>query len=140
MNKLKLVTTTWKQSHATLTEIRKKVFVDEQRVPKELELDEQDPAAIHFLAYFKNKPVATARILANGHIGRMAVLKPYRNKNIGRQLLEFVIATARQKGMNQLMLNAQLSAKIFYQKAGFIEQGETFMDAGIEHIRMTLRL
>lgn len=139
---LDIIKTSWHQHKATLSEIRFEVFVKEQGVPPDLELDEHDNEAIHFLAFFKSedKPIATARLLADGHIGRMAVLKPYRDQSVGRFLLDSVIDMARNNSYGKLFLNAQTDATGFYNKAGFIAEGEEFLDAGIPHIRMTKKL
>ena len=136
VNNLNIITTDWNQYASELTRIRKTVFVDEQHVPIEMELDESDQQALHFLVFSDDAPIATARLLPNGHVGRMAVLKPYRGKSVGLALLNTIIDTARNSGLNELFLNAQTSAIAFYEKFGFIQEGETFLDAGIQHIRM----
>jgi len=132
----------WTTHQDQLTSIRFKVFVEEQRVPKDMEIDEEDPLALHFLMLdAANKmPVATGRLLENGHIGRMAVIKEYRNQKIGSQLLSAIISEARKRNMNELFLNAQISAVGFYEKNGFTAHGQEFMDAGIPHIKMTRTL
>ena len=142
MNELKITRTSWSEHAPALSAIRKQVFVDEQRVPLELELDEDDASATHFLASIgpENRPIATARLLANGHVGRMAVLKTYRNQSVGNKLLSAIIETARQFGYPELFLNAQVTALGFYEKAGFKKQGDIFMDAGIPHQRMSRKL
>ena len=141
LNNLEIIKTDWAHHASSLTEIRHEVFVEEQHVPIELELDEDDLSADHFLVLHKDisgeqVPIATARLLKNGHIGRMAVLAPYRNLSVGRQLLDFVIKSAQDNGLESLFLYAQLSAVGFYEKAGFAQQGNIFMDAGIKHIKM----
>lgn len=125
-----------------MSEIRKQVFVIEQGVPLALELDEFDAQAMHFVALSgpDDRAVATARLLENGHIGRMAVLQPFRKQSIGQKLLETIIDEATNLGHATLFLNAQTTAVGFYEKAGFQAEGEVFMDAGIEHVRMSLKL
>jgi len=130
--------TNWQSDAANLIAIRYKVFVEEQGVPEDLEIDDHDDKAWHFLAIDDdlNKPIATARLLADGHVGRMAVLEEYRSKKIGHLLLNSVLNLAKAKGIKALFLNAQLTAQRFYEKAGFETEGEIFIDAGIEHVRM----
>jgi predicted GNAT family N-acyltransferase len=139
---LQIISTDWAASQPVLSSIRYKVFVEEQQVPKEMEIDEEDGQAWHFLV-MNNKnhqPVATGRLLENGHIGRMAVLKEYRNRKVGSRLLSAIIDEARKQKMNKIFLNAQLSAIGFYEKNGFTALGAEFMDAGIPHIKMTRTL
>lgn len=139
---LKIIQADWNQYQSELTRIRHEVFVDEQGVPESMEVDEHDLESIHFLVFLKadNKAIATARLLPDGYIGRMAVLKPYRNQSAGSILLETVIETARSKFIDNLILNAQTEARKFYERAGFTADGEEFIEAGIPHIRMTRKL
>ena len=139
---LKIIATDWATHQPWLSAIRFKVFVEEQQVPKEMEIDEEDTRAWHFLVVTKTNqlPIATGRLLENGHIGRMAVLKEYRNRNVGSKLLSAIIDKARILNINETFLNAQISAVGFYKKNGFTAQGEKFLDAGIPHIKMTRTL
>ncbi len=122
-------------------EIRTRVFVDEQQVPVELEQDEMDPQCLHIKALAKSgEIVGTARLLPNHYIGRMCVLKSYRNRGIGAKMLSFLIALAKKKGFTSLYLNGQLSALAFYEKQGFRADSEVFLEAGIEHQHMSLNL
>ena len=133
--------TDWQNSQELLTNIRYKVFVDEQKVPIEEEIDEDDVSAIHWLAYGSDDtPMATARLLKNGHVGRMAVLKQFREHGVGSSLMRNIIHYGIREGMNQLFLNAQIKAIPFYEGFGFIVHGETFQDAGIPHKLMKLNL
>ena len=127
--------------------IRVAVFVDEQNVPRELELDDHDSTAIHFLARVAGEPVATARLvdyLDHGHrvakIGRVAVAKEFRRQGIGAALMQAVLETARNLGYNEAMLDSQTYIVPFYRELGFITEGEEFLDAGIPHYRMRRRL
>ncbi len=123
-----------------LRRIRQRVFIDEQSVPAKLEWDGLDAQATHFLVHSEIEAVATARLLVDteghGRIGRMAVLRPYRDHGIGSLLLQFVIDHAQQHGCRQLHLHAQLTAMRFYQRAGFTACGEVFDEAGIAHCAM----
>ncbi len=132
--------TSWQKDEEDLRKIREKVFIEEQQVPLQLEWDGLDMGATHWLVDVDGKTVATARMLDNGHIGRMAVLADYRHKGIGSALLKSVIATGRQRGLAELILNAQTTAIPFYTKQGFHAEGDVFDDAGIPHRRMRLTL
>ena len=117
--------------------IRYEVFVKEQQVPVSLELDEMDALCLHALAKDENgESVATGRLLPNGHIGRMAVKRSERNKGVGALVLRSLMDAARLKTYSEVLLGAQMHAKGFYVKQGFIEYGEVFMDANIPHIMM----
>lgn len=124
-------------------EIRKAVFVDEQNVPLELEMDEYDSGATHFLLSEGNTPLATARLLSkNGlaKIGRVAVLKQARGRGLGLAVMEAVLAEARRQGYAEAVLDSQVYAIPFYARLGFAAEGDEFDDAGIPHRRMRRRL
>ncbi|MEH6556828.1 MAG: GNAT family N-acetyltransferase [Oceanicoccus sp.] len=140
MKKLTIECTDWTESNHLLTAVRTTVFVDEQKVPVEVELDEFDQTAQHWLASFGDIPVGTCRMLADGHIGRLAVLKDYRNLDIGKQLLTAAIEEARKNKLFEVYLYAQTHALGFYKAFGFTAYGEEFMDAGIPHLSMRLQL
>lgn len=123
-----------------LKAVRETVFVQEQKVPLALEWDEHDAEAYHLLAYADHQPVATARLLANGRIGRMAVLPAWRRQGIGTALLQRLLEVARSRGLSEAILSAQVSAIPFYQRLGFIVCSEPYDDAGIQHRDMKLRL
>lgn len=121
--------------------VRETVFIKEQHVPVDLEWDNDDQTAQHVIAKTENGDViATARLLNNGHIGRMAVLEPFRFQGIGTKMLNRLIEKARQNGLKDVFLNAQISAVNFYTKAGFCIVGNEFMDAGIPHYKMVKKL
>lgn len=133
--------TTWQRDSAILSEIRQRVFIEEQNVPKELEWDDADDDAQHWLAFHNNEPVGTARMLRNGHIGRMAVLARARNRGVGSQILRTILQTATQQQFREVYLHAQIHALPFYERHGFIAEGPEFIDANIPHrtMRLTLR-
>ncbi|MDD5249473.1 MAG: GNAT family N-acetyltransferase [Rhodocyclaceae bacterium] len=121
--------------------MREAVFVREQKVPIELEWDEFDAGSRHVLARDPSgDPIGTGRLLPDGHVGRMAVLPAWRGKGVGRALLEALLDAARERQMPLLALHAQTAAADFYTRFGFKPEGEPFMEAGIPHIVMTLRL
>lgn len=136
MTDIRIKIVDFRTNHLELEKIRTAVFIEEQKVPPELEWDEFDKEAIHFLAYYDNKPVATARLLKDGHIGRMAVLKDYRNRKIGKNMLKYVLKTAKMKSLKTIELSAQKHAVDFYIKQGFIITSDTYLDAGIPHYDM----
>jgi predicted GNAT family N-acyltransferase len=131
----------WPEERELLRQVREPVFVKEQGVPITMEWDDDDLIAYHLLALDQDqKPVATARLLGSGQIGRMAVLPEWRNRGIGTALLLTLIKQADSVGLQTLFLHAQSSAKAFYAKAGFLANGDPFMEAGIEHQKMILSL
>jgi predicted GNAT family N-acyltransferase len=126
----------WDELQSLALPVRETVFVIEQGVPAELEHDAQDPHSVHALACVDGQPVGTGRLTPDGHIGRMAVLPPWRGRGIGTTLLQALIAQARREGLPALELNAQVHAIPFYQRLGFVPEGEVFDDAGLPHRRM----
>lgn len=116
--------------------IRQTVFIDEQKVPEELEWDEFDVQSIHILAYYDGVAVGTARLLPDGHIGRMAVLQNYRNRKVGQSMLKYLLDIAKKDLNNKVLLSAQEQAVVFYQKQGFVVISDVYLDAGIPHFDM----
>jgi predicted GNAT family N-acyltransferase len=109
------------------------VFVEEQGVPAELEMDEMDVQCIHALAFDGERAVGTGRLLPDGHIGRMAVLKEFRGKGAGGALLAKLMEAAKSRGDREVLLSAQVHAVPFYQAYGFELFGEIYEEAGIPH-------
>jgi predicted GNAT family N-acyltransferase len=130
----------WQRDETVLAEIRRRVFIEEQAVPVELEWDGEDDAARHWLALLDGQPIGTARMLRNGHIGRMAVLARARGQGIGSALIKAALDQARTDGLREVYLHAQTHALTFYQRQGFTAEGPEFMDAGIPHRTMRLQL
>jgi len=126
--------------------IRFHVFVDEQKVPREEELDEYEPLARHFLLYVDDKAVATARWRYTDKgikLERFAVLGPYRGNGNGRRILEAVLAdVAAQPDAEgkEIYLHSQVSAVPFYANSGFVAESEVFYEANIPHVRMALKM
>lgn len=124
--------------HATA--IRFEVFVDEQKVPAEIELDDMDAVCLHAVAYDDaGNPIGTGRLLPDGHIGRMAVRQPGRGTGVGGAILTLLMDKARERGDAAVVLNAQTVAAPFYARHGFVQQGEQFEEAGIAHVEMRLQ-
>ena len=116
---LKVEQVSWRDKESYLRHIRTLVFVEEQHVPIELEWDEYDDKCIHVLAMQDNVALATGRLLETGHIGRMAVLKPYRKQGVGSKVLEQLLSIAESKNINYVFLHSQVDAIGFYKRFGF---------------------
>lgn len=131
----------WQDEADKLRFVRTVVFLEEQCVPEELEWDEYDAISIHALALdIQGCPIGTARLLPDGHIGRMAILKQWRGMGIGRTILQKILEALIQQRGTRAILNAQTSAIGFYERFGFRVEGDVFMEAGIPHVRMILSL
>jgi predicted GNAT family N-acyltransferase len=124
--------------------IRRRVFIEEQHVPEEIELDEDDRLAFHALAFLDGVPVGTGRMVFHGQdevkIGRMAVSAELRGSGIGREILLFLMNEARARGFKKAVLHAQLTAEGFYLKCGYRPIGGVFEEAGIAHRKMEIAL
>ncbi|OTG63176.1 GNAT family N-acetyltransferase [Acinetobacter silvestris] len=126
----------WDDLHPHAKLIREQVFIQEQQIAAQDEWDEQDAVALHFMVYAENQPIATARLLQNNSIGRVAVLKSYRGKGIGKLLMEEIIQYAQKEKREFLKLSAQVYAIPFYVGLGFAVQGDEYLDCGIPHVDM----
>ncbi|MFH1811154.1 MAG: GNAT family N-acetyltransferase [Pseudomonadota bacterium] len=130
----------WTRDQDTLRAIRSQVFIDEQKVPPELEWDGEDAGCVQLLVEdAQGRPVGTGRMFPHGKIGRMAVLREARGQGVGALLMHRFISLAGERGLQELVLDAQTHAIPFYEKFGFVAGGEEFMDAGIPHRRMWRR-
>ena len=134
----------WVEAQTSAFLVRQAVFIQEQKVPAELELDEYDPLAAHALAYVDGRCVGTGRLVhlddRQAQIGRMAVLAPYRNQGVGRLILGELTELAKSQGMESIVLHSQVVAIPFYEKLGFQAQGPIYDEAGIPHRNMILVL
>ena len=138
---LQIVTGDWDSLRDHAQALRVEVFVVEQGVPVELEWDEADEVSTHTVAYDQSgQAVATGRLLPDGHIGRMAVRKSARGQGIGTQVLSALLHEAKRQQFQKLVLHAQTHAIEFYARHGFQIEGDEFLEAGIPHRRMTLRV
>lgn len=127
----------WDTHASRLLAVRAAVFVAEQGVPAALERDAADPQCLHLLATdARGRDIGTARMRTDGHIGRMAVLRPWRGQGIGSALLARLVERARARGLAEVHLNAQVQASPFYRRHGFAPTGLPFDEAGIAHILM----
>lgn len=129
----------WADLQARAQAIRFQVFVQEQQVPPELELDEFDAVSVHALAFSPSgEPIGTGRLLPDGHIGRVAVLPEWRHSGVGARIMRTLLNEARIRGMAFVELSAQSHARRFYENLGFNAVGEPYLEAGIEHIAMKM--
>ena len=139
--KVRIERVSWQTAESDLRALREAVFINEQHVPEELEWDGRDESAIHVLAQDEqDRPIGTGRLLPDGHIGRMAVLPPWRHQGVGRAILTALVNIARKMRLPRVELDAQTQAMGFYEQQGFSAIGEVFMDAGILHRRMQMEL
>jgi len=135
----------WPTLGAAAQAVRTAVFINEQKIPAEMEWDESDPDAVHAVAFNRlGMPLATGRLLQHApqvaRIGRMASLQPSRGSGIGRAVLDALLQAARERGDRDVVLHAQTSAAAFYARAGFSARGAGFEEAGIPHIEMARAL
>lgn len=131
----------WPVDQSLIRCVREAVFVREQGIPETLEWDGRDAACRHVLAQTpEGTPVGTGRLLPQGRIGRMAVLEDWRGRGVGTALLEALLVLAREAGLAQVEVSAQVAVGDFYARRGFRPVGEPFVEAGIPHRRMVLTL
>jgi len=131
----------WEQARSIAGPIRWAIFVGEQDVPPGIELDEKDADSMHAIAYDEaGKAIGTGRLLPDGHIGRMAVVKEWRRRGVGAALLEALIEEARRLGHAEVALSAQLQAAEFYRSHGFAAEGKVYEEAGILHQQMRRKI
>lgn len=127
--------------------VRRLVFIEEQKVPEELEIDEHDALTsptLHFVAYDQGQPVGASRLRSYqpgiGKVERVAVLASERGTGLGRLIMEFMEESAKANGYAKLKLNAQCHAQGFYEKLGYVPHGDVFDEADIPHIAMEKQL
>jgi len=126
----------WAQAGARVLPLRIEVFVREQGVPEELELDEDDPVSLHAVCEAGGRVIATGRLLPDGHVGRLAVARDWRGRGVGSRVLEALVAEAARRGLDEVVLHAQVQAEAFYLRHGFVPDGGVFEEAGLPHRRM----
>lgn len=122
--------------------IREEVFCNEQGFKNEF--DETDNVSVHFVAFENDVPIATCRIYLNGEniycIGRIAVIKAFRGKNIGARIIEEAENYIRKKGGTKIIISAQTRVEEFYRKQGYLPDGEIYFDEYCPHIKMFKKL
>lgn len=131
----------WSEALPLARPVREKVFIEEQKVPLELEWDEWDERCDHAVACdAQGVAIGTARLAADGKLGRMAVLREWRGLGVGAALLDALLGRARERSLARVTLHAQTHAAGFYRRFGFSERGGEFLEAGIPHLEMSLEL
>lgn len=135
-----VVSGAWDQLQHDAMLVREQVFIQEQQIAAEDEWDEQDAVSLHLVIYREGQAIATARLLNDHSVGRVAVLKAYRGQGLGQLIMQQIIALAQQQQRPQLHLSAQTHALDFYQQLGFLQQGEVYLECNIPHIHMQLLL
>jgi predicted GNAT family N-acyltransferase len=131
----------WEKAQPIAAPIRFAIFVSEQNVPPGIELDDLDAQSVHAIAYAPDgKAIGTARLLPDGRVGRMAVVKEWRRQGVGAAILEALLEEARRRGHTEVTLSAQLQAAEFYRSHGFVAEGKIYQEAGILHQKMRRRL
>ena len=134
---MKILLAEWSACETAAFAIRHAVFVLEQGVPLEMEVDEHDARSVHALALTpEGETVGTARLIPDGHIGRVAVLGAWRGQGYGRALMHTLMTHAAQRGHARVWVHAQCDVQAFYQSLGFVAEGAVFEEAGIAHVRM----
>jgi predicted GNAT family N-acyltransferase len=127
----------WEQDGAAIRAVRNTVFTGEQGIAESLDFDGRDAQCVHVLACLDDgEPVGTARMLPDGHVGRIAVHAGWRGRGVGTRLVEHLMEVAREQGLAEIYLHSQAQAADFYARLGFETRGEPFMEAGIEHVLM----
>lgn len=135
-NVVELHIANWDKDKEAISMIRREVFIKEQQVPEDMEWDDMDDCSTHLLITVDEHPVATARLTPDGQVGRMSVLKKYRNRGLGQMMLDYLIQHYGTD--NRLFLHAQKHALEFYRKTGFVVHGDEYMEAGIPHVTMVM--
>jgi predicted GNAT family N-acyltransferase len=131
----------WQRLQPLAAPLRFEVFVEEQKVPAEMELDDWDARSVHAVAFDgAGRAVGTGRLLPDGHIGRMAVARSARGSGVGSAVLVALMDEARRRGHEYAVLSAQTHAIAFYVRHGYAVEGGEYMDAGIPHVDMRRRL
>ena len=140
VEKLQVTITDWDTDRAAMSAVRRAVVIEEQQVPEEIELDANDVNCSHVLGSLNGIPVACGRLVPDGHVGRVAVLREHRGKGYGCAIMQALIALAKSKGFDHVVLSSQVHALPFYEQLGFVARGDEFMEAGIPHQDMVLPL
>ncbi len=131
----------WNKLRCWAEPLRFAVFVNEQQVPAEIELDEFDDLSVHAVAFdAEGSAIGTGRLLPDGHIGRMAVAKAARGRGVGSAILKALMDEARRRRHSHAVLSAQTHAQDFYRKHGYAAYGDVYDDAGIPHVEMRCAL
>jgi predicted GNAT family N-acyltransferase len=137
---VKITQATWLEAENYLRAVRTPVFIEEQNVAPDFEWDELDATAVHLLATLNSEPIGCLRIIDFHKIGRMAVLKAFRESGLGAALLQEAVNICKSQGSKSVYLSAQTHAIEFYKKAGFNVTSAEYCDVHIPHVDMQLEL
>jgi len=141
LDRWRVALATWDQDGAAIRALRNAVFSVEQGISKALDFDGRDHECVHVLARLGDgEAIGTARMLPDGHVGRIAVHKEWRGQGVGTRLVERLTEVASERGFAEIYLHSQAQAAEFYSRLGFEARGDTFMEAGIEHVLMVRSL
>jgi predicted GNAT family N-acyltransferase len=133
--------TDWQRDAGQLRSVRETVFIDEQAIPEALEWDDDDARSVHTLAEdHEGRAIGCARLLPDGHIGRVAVLREWRGRGVGDALMRSLLEVARGHGQRRVVLHSQTHACAFYRRHGFVASGAVYDEAGIPHQTMAREL
>ena len=135
-----IISAPWGKLSKRLMQVRTAVFVVEQGISKDLENDEWDEKSYHVLLSVNSKDVATGRLLPTGYIGRVCVVKEFRGTGLGKKIMKALINKAKEQGMPSVSLSSQTQALEFYKGLGFEKASDEYMEAGIPHIKMNLKV
>ena len=138
MSQFKIRAGRWDELQNDAKLIREQVFIQEQQIAVADEWDAEDAVSVHFVVYDQDQPIATARLLKNNSVGRVAVLKSHRGVGIGKLLMQQIIQQAKHQQREFLKLSSQVHAIQFYAGLGFNVEGEQYLDCGIPHVDMRL--
>ena len=138
MSPFTIRTGSWDELQNDAKLIREQVFIQEQQIAVADEWDAEDAVSVHFVVYDQDQPIATARLLKNNSVGRVAVLKSHRGLGIGKLLMQQITQQAKHQQREFLKLSSQVHAIQFYAGLGFKVEGEQYLDCGIPHIEMRL--
>jgi len=131
----------WETDSAAIRAVRNAVFSDEQGISETLDFDGRDHECAQVLARLGDgEVVGTARMLPDGHVGRIAVHRAWRGRGVGTRLVECLTEVARERSFREIYLHSQAQAAGFYTRLGYETRGDTFMEAGIEHVLMVRTL
>lgn len=142
MNNFKIKLVENQNEFNQIMEIRKKVFVEEQNVPLNIEIDGLDSETDHVIAFLDDEPIGCARIRTNkiAKLERIAIIKKHRGKGFGKRLTNFLIDYCKKKNFNEICVHSQTYVSGFYKKHGFIIRGKPFYEADIEHVEMYIKI
>jgi predicted GNAT family N-acyltransferase len=141
LDSLNVALADWETDRAAIRSVRNTVFSDEQGIPEALDFDGRDHECVQVLARLGDGEVAgTARMLPDGHVGRIAVHARWRGQGVGTRLVECLTEVARERGFTEIYLHSQAQAADFYTRLGYETRGDPFMEAGIEHVLMVRTL